>query len=599
MKKLLQSTLLALLLGGSACSDSEPQTGQNLLIAPDQTEATLPAAETTHTIRFETAADWEAAAKDEATSAEPKWLSLSPRSGGAGEQTVTATLAANTGQSARKAVVTLSCAGELATVTIVQEAAAGSSRPERPEVAAENLLSLVEIETVSTYSGRETTTSQTIHVTYDEENWPAQLTCNTLGSAGTQLTESHAQTFSFGKNQMRAGSFVATLYTFDQLPALLKKEFTTTYSFSNNGLLRKSNYQILREQNVTASYTYNPDGSLATSSRTTADQSDTETKSASYEWADGDLQTIDAQTDYFGVISSTVTTFAYTEHPVTWHGIDITALVLEQETDIASLLGVIGLGISHLPSERRLDNGQVYSYEYSFDAQNRISTIAISTDWRNENTTKTFTLHYGAQPAPRHDFPVHLTAQEVAEEGTLGYTFAAATPEDRTVAADSYTSWAKIRSVLSDGTTQEAVKYVPVSWTAVPQKSQTRLISAAEFAGLELTSVSVRQDSDGTESDRKLQYTVLANYGEAFSVSAVCTAAAPTCALYDSTTKKGSVHVMPTFTLSPEQLHGEALELSETGTNTYLLRQKLRIGFNPETEETIGCTIEQQLKVAE
>lgn len=591
MKKLLKPALFALLLGVHACSDSEPQPVQAILISPEQTAATLPAAETTHTIRFETSAAWELSARDEATSAEPTWLTLSPRSGDAGEQAITATLDANTGSASRQAVITLSCAGEQAAITLVQEGAAGSSRPERPEVAPENWLSLIEIETVKINSGQERKTYRTIYVEYDEENWPTRIISNTLDAEGNRLSESHQRTFSFSKNQMRAGSSTATIYTFDKLPALFQKDFMTTYTFSTNGRLRKSNCYIPKELNVTDAYTYNTDGSLATLSN----QNGEETETARYAWKEGDLQEIVSRYEIFGHSTESVTTFAYTDHSMSWHGIDLTALLLERETDMPTLLGMIGLASRHLPSEKRIDSKQVYSYEYSFDPQQRLATITITSD----NMTKRITLHYGAQPAPQQDFPAHLTGQEVTDEGILGYTFAAENPEERTVAADSYTSWAKIRSTMSDGTTSEAVKYVPVSWEVEVQKSLPILVSAAEFAALKLNSVSVRLDANGSAADNRLQYTLSANYSNLFSGSVTCGATAPTCSLYDIKSQTGSVHLMPTYPLTQERITRDELETEATGADTYRITQRFHLKFNPEAEQTIACKIEQQLKVSE
>lgn len=591
MKKLLTPALLALFLGCGACSDSEPQSEQTILISQEQTEATLPAAETTHTIRFETSAAWELSARDEATSAEPTWLTLSPRSGEAGEQAVTAVLAANTAAESRRAVVTLSCAGEQAIVTLLQQAAEESVRPERPEVAPEELLSLIEIETVSTYSGRESKTLRTIHMEYDAENWPARISENTLDSERTHLTESHSRTFLFAKNQMRAGSSTTKLYTFDKIPALLLKEFSTNYSFSTNGRLRKSNCYIPKELNVTDTYTYNADGSLATSSN----QNGQETETARYAWKEGDLQEIVSRNESYGYSSESVTTFAYTDHPVSWYGIDITALLLGRETDMPTLLGVIGLTSRHLPSEKRIDSEQVYRYEYSFDPQQRLATITITSD----NMTKRITLHYGAQPAPQHDFPVHLTGQEIADEGTLGYTFSTQNPDERTVAPDSYTSWAKIRSAMSDGTTREAVKYVPVRWTVQAEKQLPVRVSAAELAGLKLNNIAIRQDANGTDTEHLLQYTLSANYDNLFSGFVTCTATAPTCALYDAKSKEGTTRLMPTFPLTQEQITWDEPATEATGADTYRLAQTFHLKFNPEAERTIDCTVEQQLKLSE
>lgn len=134
MKTWIPLMLSAALLCG-ACSNENEDKGKTLQLA-EGTSPTLvldskTSADTQEQIKFTATSAWAAwikAATDQRSGgSEVDWLTLSAYSGPAGEQSLTLTIAPNTGTTSRKAVITIECGGQSLTITVEQ---AGSDSSE-------------------------------------------------------------------------------------------------------------------------------------------------------------------------------------------------------------------------------------------------------------------------------------------------------------------------------------------------------------------------------------------------------------------------------------------------------------------------------------
>ena len=126
MKQLYLLPLLAILALTGCKKDDDASCPGNLTI--EQTEYTLDAdEERTATVAFTAAADWTLSVVYDDAESSANWLSVTPMSGTAGEQTVELSATRNFRASARTAYADLACGGQSVRLTVTQTAASGDT----------------------------------------------------------------------------------------------------------------------------------------------------------------------------------------------------------------------------------------------------------------------------------------------------------------------------------------------------------------------------------------------------------------------------------------------------------------------------------------
>ena len=126
MKQLYLLPLLAILALTGCKKDDDASCPGNLTI--EQTEYTLDAdEERTATVAFTAAADWTLSVAYDDAESSANWLSVTPMSGTAGEQTVELSATRNFRASARTAYADLACGEQSVRLTVTQTAASGDT----------------------------------------------------------------------------------------------------------------------------------------------------------------------------------------------------------------------------------------------------------------------------------------------------------------------------------------------------------------------------------------------------------------------------------------------------------------------------------------
>ena len=126
MKQLYLLPLLAILALTGCKKDDDASRPGNLTI--EKTEYTLDAdEERTATVAFTAAADWTLSVVYEDAESSANWLSVTPMSGTAGEQTVELSATRNFRASARTAYADLACGEQSVRLTVTQTAASGDT----------------------------------------------------------------------------------------------------------------------------------------------------------------------------------------------------------------------------------------------------------------------------------------------------------------------------------------------------------------------------------------------------------------------------------------------------------------------------------------
>ena len=126
MKQLYLLPLLAILALTGCKKDDDASRPGNLTI--EKTEYTLDAdEERTATVAFTAAADWTLSVVYDDAESSVDWLSVTPASGTAGEQTVELSATRNFRASARTAYADLTCEGQSVRLTVTQTAASGDT----------------------------------------------------------------------------------------------------------------------------------------------------------------------------------------------------------------------------------------------------------------------------------------------------------------------------------------------------------------------------------------------------------------------------------------------------------------------------------------
>ena len=580
-------------MGGGSCTDSNTDEEQAILIPQEALSATIAAdSGLKHTVSFETTGEWWASV--ESPGSGDTWITLSPTSGSAGKNTITATLTENIQPTSRKAVITILCGTESAAITITQQGTGTSeepAKPEHPEISPENRLTYIEVsenkKTTTEDGTEESTTQGYIDLIYDAQGVLTNFNYYTFDrNHPDKLNGSSKTVLNWGANKFSLSQYNIEITSYSSIPRITKDDRSESYQLNKSGLI--SQYSYFDDNRDI--FIYNPDGTLATKEFYLAGTAQENLRSK-YKWEAGDLTSITASA------SSYCFSYTYTQFLNPWNGIDIGSFAIAGVDDIGCLLGISGTTTKHLPASQqtKYKNSQ---YQYTFDNEGRVSTIVVTSTFHNpesmENisiaTQTEYTLHYGTTPSPEPDYLAYLTDQKIIEEGTLGYIFDGDDPEgEHIVLPNAYTSYAKILNTLSDGTTKETTEYRQVKITLPEEHLGYIYVTQQDIDDFELISVTQEKEDDGKDITSPLTYTFTFEYN-CFTEKFRLKIEPPYCNLYSEQTGTWNLHPMPTLPLDDDCIVCYPPEVTQLNDNPiqidYKFVQKYVIKINPEAEIT-------------
>lgn len=580
-------------MGGGSCTDSNTDEEQAILIPQEALSATIAAdSGLKHTVSFETTGEWWASV--ESPGSGDTWITLSPTSGSAGKNTITATLTENIQPTSRKAVITILCGTESAAVTITQQGTGTSeepAKPEHPEISPENRLTYIEVsenkKTTTEDGTEESTTQGYIDLIYDAQGVLTNFNYYTFDrNQPDKLNGSSKTVLNWEANKFSLSQYNIEITSYSSIPRITKDDRSERYQLNKSGLI--SQYSYFDDNRDI--FIYNPDGTLATKEFYLAGTA-LENLRSKYKWEAGDLTSITASA------SSYCFSYTYTQFLNPWNGIDIGSFAIAGVDDIGCLLGISGTTTKHLPASQqtKYKNSQ---YQYTFDNEGRVSTIVVTSTFHNpesmENisiaTQTEYTLHYGTTPSPEPDYLAYLTDQKIIEEGTLGYIFDGDDPEgEHIVLPNAYTSYAKILNTLSDGTAKETTEYRQVKITLPEEHLGYIHVTQQDIDDFELISITQEKEDDGKDITSPLTYTFTFEYN-CFTEKFRLKIEPPYCNLYSEQTGTWNLHPMPTLPLDDDCIVCYPPEVTQLNDNPiqidYKFVQKYVIKINPEAEIT-------------
>ncbi len=580
-------------MGGGSCTDSNTDEEQAILIPQEALSATIAAdSGLKHTVSFETTGEWWASV--ESPGSGDTWITLSPTSGSAGKNTITATLTENIQPTSRKAVITILCGTESAAVTITQQGTGTSeepAKPEHPEISPENRLTYIEVsenkKTTTEDGTEESTTQGYIDLIYDAQGVLTNFNYYTFDrNQPDKLNGSSKTVLNWEANKFSLSQYNIEITSYSSIPRITKDDRSERYQLNKSGLI--SQYSYFDDNRDI--FIYNPDGTLATKEFYLAGTA-LENLRSKYKWEAGDLTSITASA------SSYCFTYTYTQFLNPWNGIDIGSFAIADVDDIGCLLGISGTTTKHLPASQqtKYKNSQ---YQYTFDNEGRVSTIVVTSTFHNPEsmdnisivTQTEYTLHYGTTPSPEPDYLAYLTDQKIIEEGTLGYIFDGDDPEgEHIVLPNAYTSYAKILNTLSDGTAKETTEYRQVKITLPEEHLGYIHVTQQDIDDFELISITQEKEDDGKDTTSPLTYTFTFEYN-CFTEKFRLKIEPPYCNLYSEQTGTWNLHPMPTLPLDDDCIVCYPPEVTQLNDNPiqidYKFVQKYAIKINPEAEIT-------------
>lgn len=580
-------------MGGGSCTDSNTDEEQAILIPQEALSATIAAdSGLKHTVSFETTGEWWASV--ESPGSGDTWITLSPTSGSAGKNTITATLTENIQPTSRKAVITILCGTESAAVTITQQGIGTSeepAKPEHPEISPENRLTYIEVsenkKTTTEDGTEESTTQGYIDLIYDAQGVLTNFNYYTFDrNQPDKLNGSSKTVLNWEANKFSLSQYNIEITSYSSIPRITKDDRSERYQLNKSGLI--SQYSYFDDNRDI--FIYNPDGTLATKEFYLAGTA-LENLRSKYKWEAGDLTSITASA------SSYCFTYTYTQFLNPWNGIDIGSFAIADVDDIGCLLGISGTTTKHLPASQqtKYKNSQ---YQYTFDNEGRVSTIVVTSTFHNPEsmdnisivTQTEYTLHYGTTPSPEPDYLAYLTDQKIIEEGTLGYIFDGDDPEgEHIVLPNAYTSYAKILNTLSDGTAKETTEYRQVKITLPEEHLGYIHVTQQDIDDFELISITQEKEDDGKDTTSPLTYTFTFEYN-CFTEKFRLKIEPPYCNLYSEHTETWNSHPMPTLPLDDDCIVCYPPEVTQLNDNPiqidYKFVQKYAIKINPEAEIT-------------
>ncbi len=583
-------------MGGGSCTDSNTDENQHILISQEALSATISAdSGLTHTVSFETTGDWQASV--ESPGSGDTWITIWPTSGAAGKNDITATLSENTKTNSRKAVLTILCGTESVAVAITQQGNGTSenpAKPEHPEVSPENRLTYIEVsetkKTVSQKGTGESTTRGYINLIYDAQGRLVNFNYYTYaqnqsdkldGSSKTGLSWRSADEVSLGQYKLEIASQKS-------VPTMRTDQWSESYLLNKSGLISQRTDSF----DYKDVFMYNPDGTVAIR-EVYLHGKPQENLRSKYKWEEGNLTSITAPA------SSYCFTYTYTQFLNPWHGIDIGGLAVTGVGNIMYLPGISGTTTKHLPASQQTKNS--YSrYQYTFDTQGRIGSIAVnSTTYNNPDssagegsvsTHTEYTLHYGVPPFTEPNYLAYMTDQELIEEGTLNYIFEDNDPDgERIVLPDAYTSYAKIRNTLSDGTTKETTEYRQVKFTLSEEHLGYIYASQQDIDDFKLISATLEKGDEDKYVTSTLNYIFTLEYN-CFTEKLRLKTTLPFCHLYSERTGEWSSHPMPMLPVNSDCIVCYAPQVTKLNDNPiqvdYKFVQQYVLKINPEAEIT-------------
>lgn len=580
-------------MGGGSCTDSNTDEEQAILIPQEALSATIAAdSGLKHTVSFETTGEWWASV--ESPGSGDTWITLSPTSGSAGKNTITATLTENIQPTSRKAVITILCGTESAAVTITQQGTCTSeepAKPEHPEISPKNRLTYIEVsenkKTTTEDGTEESTTQGYIDLIYDAQGVLTNFNYYTFDrNQPDKLNGSSKTVLNWEANKFSLSQYNIEITSYSSIPRITKDDRSERYQLNKSGLI--SQYSYFDDNRDI--FIYNPDGTLATKEFYLAGTA-LENLRSKYKWEAGDLTSITASA------SSYCFTYTYTQFLNPWNGIDIGSFAIADVDDIGCLLGISGTTTKHLPASQqtKYKNSQ---YQYTFDNEGRVSTIVVTSTFHNPEsmdnisivTQTEYTLHYGTTPSPEPDYLAYLTDQKIIEEGTLGYIFDGDDPEgEHIVLPNAYTSYAKILNTLSDGTAKETTEYRQVKITLPEEHLGYIHVTQQDIDDFELISITQEKEDDGKDTTSPLTYTFTFEYN-CFTEKFRLKIEPPYCNLYSEHTETWNSHPMPTLPLDDDCIVCYPPEVTQLNDNPiqidYKFVQKYAIKINPEAEIT-------------
>ena len=216
-------------MGGGSCTDSNIDEEQAILIPQEALSATIAAdSGLKHTVSFETTGEWWASV--ESPGSGDTWITLSPTSGSAGKNTITATLTENIQPTSRKAVITILCGTESAAVTITQQGTGTSeepAKPEHPEISPENRLTYIEVsenkKTTTEDGTEESTTQGYIDLIYDAQGVLTNFNYYTFDrNQPDKLNGSSKTVLNWGANKFSLSQYNIEITSYSSIPRITK-----------------------------------------------------------------------------------------------------------------------------------------------------------------------------------------------------------------------------------------------------------------------------------------------------------------------------------------------------------------------------------------
>lgn len=549
MKKILSlMALLAMAFVSTHCSESDPDEEKTILIPSNELTASIDPEAVNHTIHFETTQSWTASVKQ--TRAE-NWISIYPTSGEAGTNEIEVTLAENTDSEEREAVITIVSGSDKVTVTVTQRGSDATEEPEEPEdpgdqeIAPEDLLTYIEI-TETDSEGYQYKNYATL--TYDDKNRLTKFEYYSYDSdIQDKIRSSYTTEVVWGSDKVtlsdRDFDLNGSVADGDLIYPSKVSNWEMDYLLNGDGLF--SGYTDPDGDNRT--YSYNADGTLASITNVNPGYPEANYQST-LTWEEGNLTNIVTSGNDKDRESET---FTYTDYSNSWNGIDIGASLITDITETDMIIGMTGIHVKNLPARRENNYGDATTYTYTFDGNGRVSTIVASES--DGSYTCEYKLHYGAQTVPTPEYLTHLTEQTIVDEGTLPYTFEEENPDVHHTSNNAYTSYVKVRSKMSDGSTKEQTFYEQiVIWPSDEGALPPFLtVSQEDIDSFGIVSTSFQEVDLGENviNPHRFVYTLVYN---CFEVNLVCDVNYPYCQVFNADTYTFEEHQMPILPIKKE-----------------------------------------------
>lgn len=549
---------------------------------------TLTAETLSRTVTFESTVPWQAQVAE--TRAET-WLTIAPTSGPTGQNSLTITLAPNPGKDSRTAVITIQAGTEKAIISVTQAGTDEQPDPTPDPTAPENLLTQVDFDYVwqePAGSGIQASPEHRrgfIRVEYDDQNRAIFFGEYEFDGETDKLSYySETKYDRSQKNKIVENENYFEIDTWSSpkgYPTAYKEDFTEydTYELDAAGRIveRSGSLKEAGEGDYRYHYTYNADGMLTQYSSYQHGNLET----ISYEWTNGNIA---ARTETGSGYSYRIE-YTYTEYPNTWYGIDLTSDL--DDVTHAYTLGILGRRNKNLIATKKTSTyGDTDTYEYTFDEKGRIATLTITERETRQDVgtaigTNVYTYHYGPTPKPTYDEALHLTRQEIVDEGTRDHSN-----------GDSYISYLKLRNHFSDGTTQEdeatqevrmTMNYESIPYQTIP--ANTTITATAPN--------SVTLEPPVSEYNNNVTYRYMLHYAY-FDIPTIWMVNVPVYSLYTGYEKRYLEHPMPARAITKETFVYDTPTITAYEDGSYYFKQNIRAQLTPNapaTVHTVGCQL--------